>query len=445
MDFASELKSKLGITSDHVKKELPKRNSDSNSSDTDNTRHSIRSESSTTTSSHSKIQSDTTNQPEYADNIFGTAPEEDSPFGKNGLFSSDRGLFDDADSEDELFSTAQNKSIAKKPTVVNKEHPVPVKKLETNVPQKPTTIFKEKNLFGDDDESDLFATLTPKKNNAKVDSAQKQSSLFDDEEPNLFANDPIFKQVDVQSQGNLENQPKKKVMAGARPMFGGMGDSPIVIPKLENSTKPSMVESDIANDKDDFDWLDSDPVKPKLQPSQSSAIQNKNTNTKESQPKEQSREIFMGKGEPLVDDLFNSNPVKGKISSLFDDDDSDDLFAPKMAISSRTLPSNKQGSLFDGIQNQSNIGDVNRTQAEPKNTKPPLKTVPTPVKNTSLFDDDEMDTNDDDLFSSAKTTKNLETKSDVRHRSKSLFEDEDVLFGPQTDSPEVDLFGIFIV
>ncbi|XP_014677777.1 PREDICTED: uncharacterized protein LOC106817612 [Priapulus caudatus] len=137
------------------------------------------------------------------------------------------------------------------------------------------------------------------------------------------------------------------------------------------------------------------------------------------------------KSSPIVDTQNLSKPLeKKKTLSLFDsdtDDDDDETFR-------KTMPSTSHTTTVMQVQSAARVPHV-----------APAK------KPISLFDDGEVEALDDTgAFSSPTSvlvdkTEPLsavtEPKPEGKKRSKSLFEDEDLLFGSQQDSPDVDLFG----
>ncbi|CAH1772321.1 unnamed protein product, partial [Owenia fusiformis] len=366
------------------------------------------------------------------------------------------GIFDD-DDDDDLFASVP----AKKPEPKKKE------------PAKKKTV----DLFADDDDEDddgdLFATAEP----VKKESTKPKDEVDTAQPPH--------------AEKKEKKKPKKKLPAGAVSMFGNAPNP------LAAAIKAQRKQDSDASDEDDW----SDDEKPA---SRTSSIKSgssltkpngtKPIGTKESpSPSASSNSLFENEPE---DDLFAKPPPvkqasKPKATSggsgLFDDDD-EDLFSPSTTTSKPAKPQTKtapvskpkvSGDLFGGDADEDE-DDLFATAAKPKDSgkkkppggvslfggadlfgsikpkedvKPDVKPEPKLEKkrsNTvSMFDDDEEDKGD--LFATSKpkpaVTKETTPKTEVkepqkqRTRTKSVFEDEDILFGRDEADPNVDLFG----
>ncbi|XP_055281210.1 WASH complex subunit 2-like isoform X2 [Moschus berezovskii] len=132
------------------------------------------------------------------DNLFAPpklTDEDFSPFGsRGGLFSGGKGLFDDEDEESELFTEAPQDRGAQTPinegdTDVFGAASAPSlkepQKHEQPPPGKSSYIPASAGLFDDDDDDDDFFAASRSKP-PKTDKVKSTASIFDDEEGDLF-------------------------------------------------------------------------------------------------------------------------------------------------------------------------------------------------------------------------------------------------------------------
>ncbi|XP_064652229.1 WASH complex subunit 2-like [Lineus longissimus] len=331
------------------------------------------------------------------------------------------GLFDDGD--DDLFGSAPKKA--------------PTKKESTKPPSKPSV-----DLFGgeDDDEGDLFASMPPVKKAEPPKAAEKKVT-------------------------------KKKLPAGAVSAFGS-GPNPLAA--LIKSQRQG------SDEEEEGGWSDSNKstssslssakhdAKTERSPSVSSNslfAEEPEEQKTEKKPSKPSSKVSSGLFDDEEDDLFSGLPKtkpaakaasKPNKPSLFVEDGEGDLFGSASPPAPAAAPAKKKPtggvSLFGGADL---FGDSLKKTPEPEEKKIAPLTEPAPspakpkttVKNSplSLFDDDD-EGDGGDLFGAAPPQK-IKPPDDKRKRtrSKSLFEDEDVLFGTSPaapeDNPTVDLFG----
>ncbi|XP_025091021.1 pollen-specific leucine-rich repeat extensin-like protein 1 isoform X4 [Pomacea canaliculata] len=184
--------------------------------------------------------------------------------------------------------------------------------------------------------------------------------------------------------------------------------------------------------------------KPKTPPAVPSA-KTKEGNSLFSEKEEEVKDVSSAKGktEHPAAVTKKSEEKRLKSGSLFGaNEDEDDLFSAvaKPKESGKKKPAGGV-ALFGGADI---LGKKNESESEAPKEEPPAP-VPVPAakstpqkKLVSLFDADEED--EQDLFGPTLTT--APEKSDSRKdRSKSLFEDEDVLFGTTEESPSVNIFS----
>lgn len=144
-----------------------------------------------------------------------------------------------------------------------------------------------------------------------------------------------------------------------------------------------------------------------------------------------------------VDSGKDNQEKKSPASGLFSDGD-DDLFAsakPKESVKKKPVGGVSLFGDIDIFAKKKNVPE----KEEPKKADP---TKPSPRQSTlSLFDDDEEDENADALFSplskpaAGVTPTAPKPELQIKQRTKSVFEDEDVLFGTPEENPSVDLFS----
>ncbi|XP_033118999.1 WASH complex subunit 2-like isoform X7 [Anneissia japonica] len=315
----------------------------------------------------------------------------------------------------------------------------------------------------DNDEDDLFADAPVKKEPLK---ASTSSGLFEgDEEDELFGESSEPKPAPAAQ--------KKKLPAGAVSMFGSIDPLAGMKKHMSDTEEHPEPEKPV------------EPVKkPVAKPQKSSSLF------------DDEDDLF---GIPSVSSKKESPQLSRNSSKLFDDDDDGLFTVPKEEPAKpQSAASKKQAaSMFDDEADEDAGDDLFAAAAKPKETGKKKKPVggvaifggedlfaqitqkeeektketeegspekhepvsireqpPTPRKNTfSLFyDEDEKD--EDELFPSSSSSAASsgaptmredtdQTKAQRRRaKSKSVFDDEDVLFGSrQEEAPQVDLFS----
>ncbi|XP_053523353.1 WASH complex subunit 2 isoform X6 [Artibeus jamaicensis] len=177
------------------------------------------------------------------DNLF-TPPkltdEDFSPFGsRHGLFSGGKGLFDDEDEESDLFTEAPQNQAARAPVSEVSASSKPGKKIpagavsvflgDTDVfgatsvpsltdPQKPKPPMPEKSLdfpaptglFDDDDGDDDFFSASCSKS-SKTDKVKSPANIFDDEEDLFKENAVALPEATVNQTDEYTSRAEKKV------------------------------------------------------------------------------------------------------------------------------------------------------------------------------------------------------------------------------------------
>ncbi|KAI8484362.1 retrograde transport, endosome to Golgi [Branchiostoma belcheri] len=416
------------------------------------------------------------------DDLFGPPPmeeEEDSPFGGKGLFSGGGGLFDDEPSrppEPEVGESCLQAQCRGDDDLFASSPPK-----ETKQPSVPKAASSGGLFEAEDDDEDLFsmggATKPPPLK--KEESKPKPKAGFDlfgedDEEEEgegggLFGGAPAAKPA-APEQKKQEEAPQKKLPPGAVSMFG----------KRRNQRRVC------------FSHL---PLKISV-PAKKASVKSPAVTQTKSQPKKPAAGLSLFSDEEESGDLFGGSapavkePEKrpdsketadtktGK-SSLFEDE-GDDLFSAGVKANNRkkppggvdlfggadvfgrdkvgktevdesktALPKPKQISMFDedekdddsaSTKSQESFGKASLASSDSggrSSTTPAEK----PAGPLGLFGDDVEA--DGGLFSSPAANKDTKTKKQDKpaKQAKSLFADEDVLFGGQEETPDVDLFS----
>uniref|UniRef100_A0A673T0Z5 FAM21/CAPZIP domain-containing protein n=1 Tax=Suricata suricatta TaxID=37032 RepID=A0A673T0Z5_SURSU len=317
------------------------------------------------------------------DNLFAPpklTDEDFSPFGsRGGLFSGGKGLFDDEDEESDLFTEAPQDQEAR--TSVNagdtdvfgaasvpslkepqkSEQPAPGK---SSYPPAPAGLFDD----DDDDDDDFFAASSSKP--SRTDKVKPTASIFDDEEGDLFKDKaPALPEATVNQTDEKKARAEKKVtlpsnkspkpLSETKTQKGLFSDeedsedlfsSQNVSKSKEASLLPSKLPTSVSlfDDEDEEDNLFGATAAKKQT---SSLLTQSQEKAKPSEPsrKKASALLFSSDEEDqwnITDSQMNSasdNRSKGELrdsgttqeqaakavkkTSLFEDNDEDDLFA----------------------------------------------------------------------------------------------------------------------
>uniref|UniRef100_A0A8C4JYP5 WASH complex subunit 2A-like n=1 Tax=Dromaius novaehollandiae TaxID=8790 RepID=A0A8C4JYP5_DRONO len=235
--------------------------------------------------------------------------EDFTPFGsRGGLFSGGTGLFDD-DEESDLFAEAPKREESKE-----QEERVPINEGGSDVfnssvivekAKKPVAQSTEKTskqpgkvaLFDDDDDDFFVATKKP------PDSVKSTSDLFDDDEGDLFKEKPVIPPVAASTTKEAESH--RETVMGKKDLFGVVTAKKQQAKPLEEKTKqsePLKKASSLLFSSDEEDhWNVSKPAK---------------------LPSDGDR-----KEDPAKPASTISQAKAVKKTSLFEEDDDEDLFA----------------------------------------------------------------------------------------------------------------------
>ncbi|XP_078201444.1 WASH complex subunit 2A isoform X20 [Callithrix jacchus] len=318
------------------------------------------------------------------DNLFAPpklTDEDFSPFGsRGGLFSGGKGLFDDEDEESDLFTEAPQdrqaeasveESLSSKPGKKIPAGAVSVFLGDTDVfgavsisslkePQKPEQPIPRKSpylpsptgLF-DDDDDDFFSA--PRSKPSKTGKVQSTADIFDDEEGDLFKEKAEAlpeatvsqtdeskareeKKVTLPSSKNLKPSTETKTQKG---LFSDEEDSESVSKLKGASLLPSKLPTSVSlfDDEDEEDNLFGGTATKKQTLSLQAERQEK-AKPSEFSKKKASALLFSSdeethsasdsrsKGEPKDSWTLQGQEAKAvKKTSLFEEDDEDDLFA----------------------------------------------------------------------------------------------------------------------
>uniref|UniRef100_F1SDV2 FAM21/CAPZIP domain-containing protein n=1 Tax=Sus scrofa TaxID=9823 RepID=F1SDV2_PIG len=472
------------------------------------------------------------------DNLFAPpklTDEDFSPFGsRGGLFSGGKGLFDDEDEEVTSSSSKPGKKIpagavsvflgdtdlfgtASAPSL--KEPPKP----EQPTPGKSSYLPASSGLFDDDDDDDFFAASHSKP--SKTDKVKSTANIFDDEEGDLFKEKVAAlpeatvnktdenkaraeKKVTLPSSKNLKLSSETKTHKG---LFSDEEDSEdlfssqSVNKSKDASPLPSKLPTSVSlfDDEDEEDNLfgattakkqtsslltqsqekakPSEPSKKKASALLFSSDEEDQWNTTVSQTNSATDK---SKGE-LRDSVAPQNQeVKTvKKTSLFEEEDEDDLFA----IAKNSQKKTQRVSLLfedDGDSGSSLFGspppsvpaatkkketvsevppllfsDEEEKEAQ-LGVKPVAKNVESTKKSSeverthvvedrtktvlSLFDEEEDKTEEQNSFQAPKKEVGKSPDPDSRPKSTGVFQDEELLFShklQKDNDPDVDLFS----
>ncbi|XP_052085774.1 WASH complex subunit 2-like isoform X2 [Mytilus californianus] len=462
--FADELASKLGIAPPVVAEEHKEK-------------QRSESESSHKKKKHKKEKDKEKAKPKKHtddDDMFPTSIQEDEDDNlfapKGGLFSTGKGLFDD-DDEDEggLFDDDVKKEEKPKKRADSSPKKQQKKEVESKKPVVKSGgggggLFDE-----EEDDDDFFPTGTEsKKDVPEKKPASAKSDLFaDDEDEDLFSSTKEKSEPEKK-----KKKTEKKLPAGAVSMFGS-GPNPLAA-AIKKQRKDS--------DEEDNDWSDGEKSRSSsVKSSSSSTTSTKQVDRLKKEGRSSSKNslfddddaddaLFSAPAKPRADSKSKAKPA----SSLFAEDDDNDLFASTKSTAGKAASQKKPvdskaraGSLFDDDEEEDLFGvpakpkesekkkpvggvslfggaEILKKKTENEVKEPEKKAEPVkspPTKTTlSLFDDEE-----DDLFGEKpalpKETK-VEKKTESQKKNKNLFEDDDLLFGEEEQqSPGVDIFG----
>ncbi|XP_010222960.1 PREDICTED: WASH complex subunit FAM21-like [Tinamus guttatus] len=356
--------------------------------------------------------------------------EDFTPFGsRGGLFSGGKGLFDD-DEESDLFAEApkredlkeqeervpiseasSTKSLKKVPagavslfpggsdvfnsSVTVEKDKKPVARSTEKAPKQPAKVA----LFDDDDDDDDFFGTTRK----PPDSVKSTSDLFDDDEGDLFKENPVVPPVAASITKEPESH-KETVMEKKSQLSSNEDFKPLA------ETTPPKQRGLFSDEEDSEDLFSSaKTVKSKA----TSLPSNKSTAKASLSLFDDDEEDLFGvvtakkqQAKPLEEKAKQSEPLKKASSLLFSSDEEDHWNVSKPAL----LPSDD---------------DRKEEPAKPASTISQAKAV----KKTSLFEEDD----DEDLFAITKESQRKPQKVSL------LFEDDAVsgesLFSSQSALP----------
>uniref|UniRef100_A0A5G2QL44 FAM21/CAPZIP domain-containing protein n=1 Tax=Sus scrofa TaxID=9823 RepID=A0A5G2QL44_PIG len=391
----------------------------------------------------------------------------------------------------DLFGTASAPSL--------KEPPKP----EQPTPGKSSYLPASSGLFDDDDDDDFFAASHSKP--SKTDKVKSTANIFDDEEGDLFKEKVAAlpeatvnktdenkaraeKKVTLPSSKNLKLSSETKTHKG---LFSDEEDSEdlfssqSVNKSKDASPLPSKLPTSVSlfDDEDEEDNLfgattakkqtsslltqsqekakPSEPSKKKASALLFSSDEEDQWNTTVSQTNSatdkskgelrdsvapQNQEVKTVKKTSLFeeedeDDLFaiakNSQKKTQRVSLLFEDDgdSGSSLFgSPPPSVPAAT----KEGPLNVSTQEAAKHSDLFSSSPLDKGTKSRTKTV------LSLFDEEEDKTEEQNSFQAPKKEVGKSPDPDSRPKSTGVFQDEELLFShklQKDNDPDVDLFS----
>uniref|UniRef100_A0A2K6CP97 FAM21/CAPZIP domain-containing protein n=1 Tax=Macaca nemestrina TaxID=9545 RepID=A0A2K6CP97_MACNE len=442
------------------------------------------------------------------DNLFAPpklTDEDFSPFGsRGGLFSGGKGLFDDEDEESDLFMEApqdrpaggsvKEESSSSKPgkkipagavsvflgdTDVFGAASVPSlkepEKPEQPTPRKGAYVPPPTGLFDDDDDDDDFFSA-PRSKPSKTGKVQSTANIFGDEEGDLFKEKPQAlpeatvsqtdenkaraekKVITLPSQQNLkpssETKTQKAYFQMRRTLSNGILSLLLYAAKqqtlsLQAQRQEKAKPSELSKKKASALLFSSD--------------EEDQWNIPASQT--HSASDSRSKGEPRDSGTLQGQEAKAvKKTSLFEEDEEDDLFAIAKDSQKKTQrvsllfeddvdsggslfgspptsvpPATTEGLLTRSAQEAVKHSDLFSSSSPlDKGTKARTKTV------LSLFDEEEDKMEDQNTIQAPQKEVGKGRDPDTRPKSTGVFQDEELLFShklQKDNDPDVDLFA----
>ncbi|XP_076310244.1 WASH complex subunit 2-like isoform X2 [Tachypleus tridentatus] len=398
--------------------------------------------------------------------LFGKSKEEEDDLGfsafetKGGLFAGTGQLFDNEKDEESLFA-ATKKSLSEEVGKQEKEEEEklvgPRKRGNTKsgkkIPVGGISVFGENEaLFGFQGSMKQIDDSQPTK--TTLTASDKPKDIFDDESDeggDIFGSlGKPSRQTTSEKSAKLEKPNTKGLFDEDDDLFG-IGNISSEETVVQQSAQVTVIQ---ATDK----VSRPEPISQVNSVSSNSLFAEETDNDDLFALSQESKPKTKHSGKHLFDEVVTSvvqkETIKKDISpehtssndGLFVDSVESDLFSAVTKPSSRK---NTGGiSLFedDKLFKETNSTSKDKSEEAQKSTA----VITSPTKNhkptvVSLFEDDE-DEDSDGLFSPVVASKEVNTQFvKSKPRSKSMFEDEDILFGgPAKESPEVDLFAVDI-
>ncbi|XP_063637848.1 WASH complex subunit 2A isoform X17 [Pan troglodytes] len=444
------------------------------------------------------------------DNLFAPpklTDEDFSPFGSGGgLFSGGKGLFDDEDEESDLFTEALQDRQAGASVKEESSSSKPGKKIlagavslflgDTDVfgaasvpslkePQKPEQPTPRKSpyvppptgLFDDDDgddDDDFFSA--PHSKPSKTGKVQSTADIFGDEEGDLFKEKAV-----ALPEATVSQTDENKARAEKKDLFSSQSASKLKGASLLPGKLPTSVS--LFDDEDEEDNLFGGTAA-KKQTLSLQAQREEKAKASELSKKKASALLFSSdeedqwnasqthsasdsrsEGEPRDSGTLQSQEAKAvKKTSLFEEDEEDDLFAIAKDSQKKTQrvsllfeddvdsggslfgppptsvpPATTEGLLTRSAQETVKHSDLFSSSSPlDKGTKPRTKTV------LSLFDEEEDKMEDQNTIQAPQKEVGKGRDPDARPKSTGVFQDEELLFShklQKDNDPDVDLFA----
>nr|XP_054515561.1 WASH complex subunit 2A isoform X19 [Pan troglodytes] len=444
------------------------------------------------------------------DNLFAPpklTDEDFSPFGSGGgLFSGGKGLFDDEDEESDLFTEALQDRQAGASVKEESSSSKPGKKIpagavslflgDTDVfgaasvpslkePQKPEQPTPRKSpyvppptgLFDDDDgddDDDFFSA--PHSKPSKTGKVQSTADIFGDEEGDLFKVKAV-----ASPEATVSQTDENKARAEKKDLFSSQSASNLKGASLLPGKLPTSVS--LFDDEDEEDNLFGGTAA-KRQTLSLQAQREEKAKASELSKKKASALLFSSdeedqwnasqthsasdsrsEGEPRDSGTLQSQEAKAvKKTSLFEEDEEDDLFAIAKDSQKKTQrvsllfeddvdsggslfgppptsvpPATTEGLLTRSAQETVKHSDLFSSSSPlDKGTKPRTKTV------LSLFDEEEDKMEDQNTIQAPQKEVGKGRDPDARPKSTGVFQDEELLFShklQKDNDPDVDLFA----
>ncbi|XP_033630195.1 WASH complex subunit 2-like [Asterias rubens] len=309
-------------------------------------------------------------------------------------------------------------------------------------------------LFDDEDDDGLFAAASAPKP-LKKEPTKKTVDLFDDDDDDgdLFGGSSAAKPA-AAAPPPEKKESKKKRPAGAVSMFGTVdplaarksslehedeqkeSSSPPPVAKREPKAaekKSAMFDDDDEEEGDLFAGKTKSKPAPTSAPARNSLFADEDGEQDGLFADKENIHVPAASKPTIIKPDANKKPSGGSLFDDIDGDDDDDLFgaASQPKETAKKKPAGGV-ALFGGASPKKD--DLEEKPTVKRRDKSP-KTRTT----LSLFDDN--DDKDDNLFGGKSTGTKDDMMTRRRTKSKSVFDDEDVLFKIHEEAPPVDLFG----
>ncbi|XP_019571730.2 WASH complex subunit 2 isoform X7 [Rhinolophus sinicus] len=378
-------------------------------------------------------------------------PEQPTP-GKSSYLPVPTGLFDDDDDDDDFFAASSGK-----PSKTDK-----IKSTATIFDDEKGDLFKEKAAALPDaavtqtDENKTRAekvTLPSSKSLKLLPEAKTQKGLFSDEEDteDLFSSQNVSKSKDAavlpsklpKSVSLFDDEDEEDNLFGATAAKKQTSSLPTQSQEKAKPSEPSKTKaSALLFSSDEEDQWNITASQTNSVPDNRSKGELRHSGTTQDQETRAVKKTSLFE-EDEEDDLFaiakDSQKKTQRASLLFEDDDADSGSSLFGSPPTSVPPATMEGSLTVPTQEAGKHSDLFSSPSPlDKGTKSRTKTV------LSLFDEEEDKTEDQNSIQAPKKEVGKSPDPDARPKSTGVFQDEELLFShklQKDNDPDVDLFS----